>query len=268
MTVTRPLAALAASLTLLGTLAIATPANAAHPAVASAAHEAVADVEAVRASTFCLSGSCVSKAAAEKKAAQAAVASLVHRVDAVKLSSLSGGVKAQFTIFANDVHLLADVMKVYYKQTNAALRSGNRGVLYYDTAQIASDAYDLNVLLSGKTPDFRNWSAGNAATLYVMQVDSQTLATKKISDSVIAFVASCIEAAATTLALHDNSPNATYNHQLAAFANLQATVSASEVRLVTTGKSTMSTAEIEADSRTLGQEFTSVTKLQFQLAKE
>ena len=267
----RPRTALA-GLTLLGAVSIFAPATTASaaslpPTVKTILASGDLYVNNIRSFFFCVTASCKANHATLQKSAYDGVVALLAEVKAAVKAKVGAPYLTQIGKMSQDVTLLATAYNAAAKDKTVQLLAADEGAIYYTTAQIATETYLLNVA-AGKTKlTFRGWVVGDSATLYAVQVDSQTLAAKNVTATDGAFASYCLEGDAQELLRHVDGPSAAYNALVTTFANNQLAVSKSEILILEGKKAPLTVKDISKRTGVLAQEFKAIVTLQTSLDK-
>lgn len=250
-------------------VASANPASASAPSPTSAiAKNAYGYVNTIRNYFFCVSATCKKAHAANEIASGRAMQALVMETRAVSAKAVPSKQKAAVKKFVTDVSALSNAYIAYPKESSAPAIARNTASIYYQSANVGSDAYLLSVPVSGGTVHFAPWCVGAVAVLYAMQLDTQALNAKSTTTADALYASQGLQSEAATLAGDANGPSAKFNTLLKTFARTQLTVSSNEVAILKHKKTSLSTATLSALSTMLGQQFSQIVTLEKSLAKK
>jgi hypothetical protein len=249
--------------------ASANPVSASAPSPTSAiAKNAYGYVNTIRNYFFCVSATCKKAHAANEIASGRAMQALVTEARALSAKSVPAEQKAAAMKFAADVAALSSAYIAYPKESSAQAIARNTASIYYQSANVGSDAYLLSVPVKGGTVHFAQWCVGAVAVLYAMQLDTQALNAKTATAADALYASRALQSEAATLAGDANGPSTTFNALLKTFARTQLTVSSNEVAILEHKKPSLSTATLSALSTMLGQQFTQIVTMERSLAKK
>lgn len=244
-------------------------ASASAPSATSAiSKNAYGYINTIRNYFFCVSATCKKNRATNEIASGKAMKALMTEAQAASTKMVPTKQEAPVKKFVADVGALSDAYIAYPKQSSAQAIARNTASIYYQSANVGSDAYLLSVALNGGTVHFAQWCVGAIAVLYAMQLDTQALNAKSTSVSDDIYASQNLQSEAMTLEGDANGPSAKFNALLTTFAKTQLTVSSNELAILNHGKASLSNAAITALSTMLGQQFTEIVTLEKSLVKK
>lgn len=232
------------------------------------AKSAYGDVNAIRNYFFCVSATCKKNRTANEVAAGKAMNALASEAIAVAEHAIPAHQKAIVKKFVHDVGALSSAYIAYPKQSSAEAIARNTASIYYQTANVGSDAYVLSVALSGGSIRFSRWCVGAVAVLYAMQLDTQALNAKSATVADDIYASQNLENEAIALNGDANGPSSTFNTLLSTFATTQLSVSSNELDILEHKKTSLSTSAISALSKKLSEQFTKIVTAEKSLAKK
>ena len=230
--------------------------------------DAYGHVNTIRNFFFCVSAKCKKARATNEIASGKAMKALVLEAQSVSATTVPAKQKTLVKKFVTDVSALSKAYVAYPKQSSAQAIARNTASIYYQSANVGSDAYLFSVALDGGTARFAQWSVGAVAVLYAMQLDTQTLNSKSTSIADDIFASENLQSEATTLEGDTNGPSAKFNTLLTTFAKTQFTVSSNDLAILEHKKLSLSTAALTALSTSLGQRFSEIVTLEKSLVKK
>jgi uncharacterized protein YggU (UPF0235/DUF167 family) len=224
-------------------------------------------VNDIRTFFFCTTATCKKNELTNEKLAYDGVVALADEVKAAVSAKVGAPYAATINQMQQDASLLDAAYAAALKDKTAQLFSADEGVIYYTTAELASETYVLGTEAGKAKLSFRGWDVGDSAALYVVQVESQTLAAKNVTASQAAFASACLEGGARELSRHVDSPSKAYNALIAQFAANQLAVSTSEILILEGKKAPLSVKQVSARTVVLAHEFKAIVALQASLDK-
>jgi len=253
----------------VGLIAIPTAGAAAKPVSVTKTIVANADtyVNSIRDYFFCQTATCKKNKATEKSAAASGMTALVNEATAASTATIPSSQKAVVAKFINDVELLANAYLAYPKESSSGDIARNTGLLYYQSANVGSDAYLLSTLVNGGKVAYVPWSVGAVAVLYAMQLDAQALNAKSATVAQDVFASQDLQSEAASLLTDANGPSASFNALIKQFATIQLQVSAQEIRVLEGKKASLSSSKISALGTQLGTLFSKIVASQKALSK-
>ena len=225
-------------------------------------------VNTIRNYFFCVSATCKKAHAANEIASGKAMQALVSEARAVSAKAVPAEQKAAAKKFIADVSALSNAYIAYPKESSAEAIARNTASIYYQSANVGSDAYLLSVPIKGGSVHFAQWCVGAVAVLYAMQLDTQALNAKSATAADALYASQNLKSEAVTLAGDANGPSTKFNSLLKTFARTQLTVSSNEVAILKHKKASLSTATLSALSTMLGQQFSQIVTLEKSLVKK
>jgi hypothetical protein len=266
----RPRTALA-GLTLLGAASMFAPATTASATALPASVKTILSsgdlyVNNIRGFFFCATKSCKANHTTLQKSAYDGVVALIAEVKAAVKANVGAPYLKTIGQMSQDVTLLATAYNAAARDKTVQLLAADEGAIYYTTAQVATETYLLNVDAGKAKLTFRDWSVGDSATLYAVQVDSQTLAAKNVTANDGAFASYCLEGDAEELLRHADGPSAKYNTLITTFAKNQLAVSKSEILILEGKEAPLTVKDIAKRTGVLAKEFNAIVVLQKSLA--
>ena len=259
---------LATSLSLAAATLAAAPAGATSttlPASAIAANSTSA-VLAIRAYLFCDSKACKSERAKEKASAQAGEETITRDVTEMKHDRIPTAEATIVTKYIRDADGLVSTANIYPKLTSAAEQGNAIGVIYYESANVAADAYLLKCAATGTPVAFAKWSVGFAGVIYAMQVATQEQ-TSTSSASVDANAQTLLLAEAASLRSDADGPSQAFNALLVQFAATQTAASNSALALLEHKAAKGTRAKVAALAKQLDTRYSALVALEKRLDK-
>jgi hypothetical protein len=215
---------------------------------------------------FCQTAKCKKEVAANKALEKGAVAALNSDLKLMKDDSVPSSMTRITHKYEADAVALLSAVDRYPKQKSAFDEAQNAGIIYYQSANVGSDAYVLDTILLKATVNFKQWSVGVVGVVYAMQVDTRAESAKASTATVISANRSLL-LEARSLRSDANGPNATFNTMLVKFAITQIKESNLSI-LALTGKKTSTTpARLATLATSLSAQFTKIVNMQNKLAK-
>ncbi len=217
---------------------------------------------------FCETKTCKAKRSSEKTAAAVGMKDLKAEAKSIESSTVASSQKPTVHKFVLDVTSLENAYQAYDKKSSAESIAQNTGLIYYESANVGSDAYLLSCGVNSAKVSYAPWSVGAVAVLYAMQLDTETLDAKTSSAAVDIYASDNLEAEATALRADANGPSAKFNGLLVTFSKIQLEVSSSEILILQNKKAPLSNAKLSVLTAQLGSTFKEIADLQNTLAKQ
>jgi hypothetical protein len=260
---------------LAGLLAVgfcAIPVSAASAAGTSSASASIVKsagtyVNNIRDYFFCDTSKCKKSRSEERTVAATDMQALVGEATLASSSSVPSSQKAVVARFIDDVRQLAKAYKAYPKESSVEDIARNTGLIYYQSANVATDAYLLSVDVNGGSAAFVPWSVGSVAVLYAMQLDTEALASKTSTAADDLYASQNLEAEANSLLSDADGPNTEFNSLLVTFATIQNEVSADEIQILEKKKTSLTSAKVSSLILELSTKFKQIVDLQKKLSK-
>jgi hypothetical protein len=186
----------------------------------------------------------------------------------IESSTVTSSQKPTVHKFVLDVTSLENAYQAYDKKSSAESIAQNTGLIYYESANVGSDAYLLSCEVNSAKVSYAPWSVGAVAVLYAMQLDTETLDAKTSSAAVDIYASDNLEAEAIALRADANGPSTKFNGLLVTFSTIQLEVSSSEILILQNKKAPLSNAKLSVLTAQLGSTFKQIADLQNTLAKQ
>jgi hypothetical protein len=223
-------------------------------------------VNQIRQYFFCQTSKCKKEVAANKAKVLSAVAGIDAYLKLMMNDSVPSSESRLVHKYGVDARALISAVALYPKQKNPDDEAQNAGIIYYQSANVGSDSYLLDAVISKVPVSFSQWSVGVVGVVYAMQVDTQAESSKASTATDISANRSLL-LEATSLRSDANGPNAAFNALLVKFASTQTKESSASILTLEGKKSSTSQTELAALATSLSAQFSKIVSTQNKLAK-
>ena len=223
-------------------------------------------ISSIRKYYFCSTAACKAAKSLLANASQLGVTGLKKDLALLKTASVPSNETATVAKYVIDANNMISAMQSFAKATTQVNATLTAGIIYYESANIDSDAYLLTCEEAKSKVSFAKWSVGVVGVTYAMQtVVKAESATTPLTDLLSINKNLLIQAASLTR--DANGPSAAFNAAAKNFAATIATNSEDSILVLTKKAPASMQATLASLAKKLQTEFSAMAALQNKLAK-